>query len=177
MPVEINRVKDGYVAKIGRTASILSNPYGACEVAETQIQRPGDVWLEGVRTSLSAGIYELWVDDILGGPMESRNRFRVSEAAARYYKDIDPTEQRYASHRVNPLASVLPSNAITPVQTYIYDWFGDPNLYIGILGVVAAILTGIEEEGAVEEYNKRYIDQGEFDYNQLYNKVEGVEIK
>lgn len=176
MPVQISGVKDSYTAKIGRTASILSNPFGACEQAEPQIQRPGDVWVEGLRTSLSAGIYELWVDDILGGPMESRNRLRVNEAAARYYKDIDPTEQRYATHRVNPLASVLPSNAITPVQVYIYDWFGDPNLYIGVMAVVAALLTGIDED-PINEYNKRYIDQGEFDYNQLYSKVEGVEIK
>lgn len=176
MPVIIDGVKGAYVARIGRTASILSNSYGACEQAEPQIQRPGDVWIEGVRTSLSAGIYELWVDDILGGPMESRNRLRVNEAAARYYKDIDPTEQRYASHRVNPLASILPSNAITPVQTYVYDWFGDPNLYIGLLAVIAAILTGIEDD-SINEYNKRYIDQGEFDYNQLYTKYDGVEIK
>jgi hypothetical protein len=167
----------GISARISGERLRLSSGYeDGCDLHEPETSFDGDCWLEGLRTSIANGIYEVWVDDILGGPMVKRDRLKVYEANARYTKDIDPTEQRFSGKRVHPGADTLPSTAITPIRQYIYDFLGDPHTYAGILAVVLAILRGLGDDSETIEYDTEYVDLGELDYGAIYNKHEGVEI-
>lgn len=161
-------------ARIGRNYNRYNDLYRIqCLFNEPQIAFDGDIWFEGVRSSITNGIHEVWVDNLGGGPMLSASRRFVRHAAAKYHWDIDPTEITYGNSRVNPLSDMTHSNCITPVQTYITDWFGDPNLYAGILNVVIALLSGINGDDNIVKYSKEVIDLGVFDYEKLYRRLEG----
>lgn len=153
------------------TQDQYANPY--CFLYDKDVSIDGDLWFEGLKTSLSRGIYEVWTDDIGAGPMLRASRSSVYEAAARYYKDINPTNLRYNGYRVNPAATILSSNAVTPVKTYVEDILGDPTFYAGIFAVLNQLLAGFNNDS--DNVNK-YIDLGSFDYNTLYNNKLGAQI-
>lgn len=164
-------------AKIQRTTSNVNDLYRLrCLFNEPHLAKDGDVWIEGVRSSIANRIYQIWLDDIGGGPMLSMSRNYVRNAAARYYWDIDPTEKRYASKRENPLSDTIHSNCITPVQTYIDDWFSDPNLYAGIINVIINLLSGLDKEDNSVKYKEKYLDIGAFDYGKFQQRLEGRTI-
>lgn len=153
------------------TQSQYANPF--CFLYDRDISRDGDLWFAGLKSSIGNGIIELWADDIGGGPMLRASRQSVYEAAARYYKDINPTNLRYNGYRVNPMAAILPSNSVTPVKTYIEDIFGDPTFYAGIFAALNQLLGTLDTDS---KNLYKYIDEGSFDYNALYNNKLGQEI-
>lgn len=161
-------------AKIRRNYNNINELYGIrCLFNEPNLAKDGDVWIEGIRSSVSNGIYETWVDDIGGGALLRASRRFVKHAASRYFWNIDPTEKRYATTRENPLSDMQHSNCITPVQTYIDDWFGDPNLYAGIINAILTLLSGFDTDDINVEYKKKFIDLGVFDYDKLQRRLEG----
>jgi len=141
-----------------------------CQSGEDTLYEDGDVWYGGLRSSLANGIYEQWIDNI-GGPMISASRRKVQEAASRYYKDIDPTELRYRDYRVNPQSKTTTSTAITPVKHYIYDWYEDPKLYIGIVAALLSFLKG--SPSSDYDYQYTFIDKGVLDYDKLFRPIQG----
>lgn len=150
----------------------LYSHYG-CPVSDIQISKDGDVWVEGVRSSLSRGLYEVWTDDINMGPMLRISRQKVHESAARYYRDVQAAQQRYAGERDNPLSSMMASTSITPIRVYIEDWFGDPSFYVGLANFLMALSSGLEDK---DKYKKVYYDLGTFDYGRIYNRYDGVTV-
>lgn len=167
---------DETVARMKRAAVIHSSLYNKRECPLDSVNYPidGDFWYGGIRSSISRGVYEVWADDLGGGPLVRRSRNSVYESAARYYKDINPTNQFYNGYRVNPLSTYVPSNAITPVKTYIEDWFGDPNIYAGIISALITLMSSSGDSKSV--YDKRFLNAGTIDMGRIYNKYDGVEI-
>lgn len=146
-----------------------------CEITERDRPRVGDVWFNGLRTSIGNGIYELWADDIGAGPMLAASRNAVNEAAARYRKMINPINQRYATTRVNPMADKYPSNSITPVKMYVENWWEDSQLYAGIIAALFALMRSTGDARDSFEFSEDFIDAGAFDYDKLYKPLQGTE--
>lgn len=175
MTIRFGSVAGSVQADVVRARRFYNSFYGGnCNPQEIEVSLDGDIWFEGLRSSLSNGIYEIWIDDIGAGAMKSLNRRTVFEANARYTKDIDPTEQRFSSTRVHPGADIFASNAITPIKTYVVDFFSDPNTYVGMINVIMALTRSAG--GSSVEYEEEFIDQGSLDLGALYNKFEGLEI-
>jgi hypothetical protein len=145
-----------------------------CHIKERDEPLDGDVWYNGVRTSISNGLYEVWVDDIGGGPMYRASRQTVQEAAARYKKNISPTSERYSGYEVNKMAKHVSSNAITPVKIYVESWWEDPQLYAGIIAVLFTLMQSLDEKQDSFEFSERFIDAGAFDYDKMYRPMEGM---
>jgi hypothetical protein len=166
---------------IGATIKRGSNIYNSFYNGDSLYGSPetiddGDLWYGGIRTSMARGIYEVWVDDLGIGPIIRRSRQAVKESSARYYKDIDPTEQRFGNHRVNPLASTFASTSVTPVKTYVYDWFDDVQFYAGLVLGLFAFLRGADEDDIDYNYQEKFVDYGVFDYQKFFRPIEGTEI-
>lgn len=175
--LEVDGKNDGTGYRIKRGMHDLNSFYSArCAVQDPEIQLDGDVWVEGVRSSLSRGLYEVWTDDLRMGPMLRISRDQVQEAAARYTRYTAAAEQRYATERDHPAGADIASTAISPVKTYIEDWFGDPNFYVGLMQLMMQLASGLDDNGSSNSYEKLYYDAGVTDYDQIYNKYEGVEI-
>jgi hypothetical protein len=165
-------------AQIRRHAQSNANFYNSeCLTSkDSQIAWDGDAWYGGLMSSIRRGVYEFWTDDLGMGPMKAASRRQVTEAMARYQRNTASAEQRYATERDNPNANTFASTAITPVKTYIEDWFGDPGFYIGLANFLMQIASGFDDPDDKNEYNKRYFDQGVTDYSRIYNKYEGIDI-
>lgn len=156
----------------------LESMYTAgCNFYEPELALDGDVWIEGVRSSLTRGIYETWTDDLRMGPMLRVSRQNVQEAASRYLRHTAAGEQRYATERDHPASAEIASTAITPIKVYIDDWFGDPTLYIGLGNFLMQLASGLDDNGDSYSYEKVYYDKGATDYGKLYNAYEGAQIK
>lgn len=146
-----------------------------CAIEDPEIQLDGDVWVEGIRSSISRGLYEVWTDDLRMGPMLRISREKVQEAAARYTRMTAAGEQRYSTERDHPASADIASTAISPVKVYIEDWFGDPNFYLGLANYLMELGAGASGGNKVD-YRKSYYDAGTIDYGKIYNKYEGVEV-
>ncbi len=165
----------GIKGRIGESTGRFNEMYNAsCLDEKYEIAKAGDVWFEGVRSSITNGIVEFWVDDIGMGPMQRVGRNSVVQASARYYRETSAGQQRYATERDNPVSPHLASTAITPVKTYITDWFGDPSIYLGVLNAVMQLSAGLDENES--SYKEKYYDLGAFDFDKIYNQYEGQTI-
>jgi hypothetical protein len=164
-------------ARISKANEFISkqNEYDHCFIRDKERPRIGDVWYNGLRSSISNGIYELWADDIGAGPMLRASRTSVQEAAARYKKDINPINQRYATTRVNPMADKFASNSITPVKMYIDNWWEDPQVYAGIIAALFALMRSTGDNRDSFEFSQDFIDAGAFDYDKMYKPLNGTE--
>jgi hypothetical protein len=164
-------------ARINSAKSMLNNidQSDNCYIKDRDEPLEGDIWYNGVRSSISNGIYEVWVDDIGGGPMVRASRQAVYEAAARYKKNISPTSERYAGYRTSPMANKVASNAITPVKVYVENWWEDPQLYAGIIAVLFALMQTLDEKQDSFEFSKKFIDAGAFDYDKMYKPMQGMD--
>lgn len=166
----------GIRERIRRTNNSFQEMYSpTCTRSEPQIAKAGDVWFEGVRSSITNGIVEFWVDDIGMGPMQRIGRNVVIQASARYHRDTAAAEQRYATERDNPASAYLASTAITPIPTYIKDWFGDPSLYLGLMNAIIQLSAGFDSLGG-NNYKEKFYDLGAFDFDKIYNKYEGQSL-
>jgi len=162
--------------RIEKARSSINSMYNlGCYIKDPDLSLDGDVWVEGIRSSISNGVYEVWVDDVGLGPMLRTSRNKVEEATSRYIRKVQAAQMRYATERDNPLAAHLPSTSITPIQTYINDWFGDPSLYAGIASFLMQLASGLEDKNKTN-YKKLYYDLGTLDYNRIYNKLDGKQI-
>lgn len=162
--------------RIEKARSSINSMYNlGCYIKDPDLSLDGDVWVEGIRSSISNGIYEVWVDDVGLGPMLRTSRQKVEEATARYIRKVQAGQMRYATQRDNPLAAYLPSTAITPIQTYINDWFGDPSLYAGIASFLMQLASGLEDKNNTS-YKKIYYNLGTLDYGRMYDKLNGQQI-
>lgn len=163
-------------ARMRDAKSLLNNidQSDSCYIKDRDEPLEGDIWYNGIRSSISNGIYEVWVDDIGGGPMVRSSRQAVYEAAARYKKNISPTSERYAGYRTSPMANKVASNAITPVKMYVENWWEDPQLYAGIIAVLFALMQTLNEKQDSFEFSKKFIDAGAFDYDKMYRPMEGM---
>jgi hypothetical protein len=103
------------------------------------------------------------------------SRTSVQEAAARYKKDINPINQRYATTRVNPMADKFASNSITPVKMYIDNWWEDPQVYAGIIAALFALMRSTGDNRDSFEFSQDFIDAGAFDYDKMYKPLNGIE--
>ena len=163
--------------KIQRSAQALDSMYASNKPATPfDIALDGDVWHEGVRSSIGHGLFEVWVDNANMGPMLKISRQAVQQAAARYTRNVSAGEMRYATERDHPASAHLASTAVTPVRVYIDDWFGDPNFYIGAINALMTIISGFDDEGSSSNHHEKYVDLGAFDYGRIYNTHEGVSI-
>lgn len=164
-------------ARINSAKSMLNNidQSDNCYIKDRDEPLEGDIWYNGVRSSISNGIYEVWVDDMGGGPMVRASRQSVYEAAARYKKNISPTSERYAGYRTSPMANKVASNAITPVKVYVENWWEDPQLYAGIIAVLFALMQTLDEKQDSFEFSKKFIDAGAFDYDKMYKPMQGMD--
>jgi len=168
---------NGTNARITQNLQNFNSKYsGSCNSQQSEIQLDGDVWLEGIRTSLTRGIYEVWTDDIRMGPMLRISRQKVQEASARYTRMTAAAQVRYATQRDHPAGGDIASTAISPIKIYIDDWFGDPGLYTGLANFLMQIATSLDNNGNKVDYNKTYYDAGVTDYSKIYNKYDGVKI-
>lgn len=166
-----NEITDKTRGAVSLTNNQFGNPF--CFAFEPDLAFDGDVWFEGLKMSITNGIYELWCDDIGGGPLLKASRKSVSQAASRYYMDINPVNLRYNGYRVNPLSTRFSSNAITPVKHYIEDIFGDPTFYAGIIQVLTNVLSGIKGKNSNFIKNLKLND---IDYESFYKDKLGQEI-
>jgi len=164
-------------ARMTNAGNFISNSDQSddCYIKDRDEPLQGDIWYNGIRSSITNGIYQVWVDDIGGGPMVSASRQSVYEAAARYKKNISPTSERYAGYRTNPAANKLASNAITPVKIYVENWWEDPQLYAGIISVLFALMQTLDEKQDSFEFSEKFIDAGAFDYDKMYKPMEGMD--
>ena len=169
---------DGQVARIQRINQNVDSLYlGVCTTADPELPFDGDAWYEGIRSSITRGIYQVWTDDIGAGPMVQRSRTAVKEATARYEKAVAAGELRMATERENRAGAHVASTAIMPTRVWIEDWFGDPNFYVGLMTFVMQIIAGFGDGPENKsDYKEIYYDEGTFDYGKIYNKYEGVEV-
>lgn len=154
---------------------------GSCSLDRMETYELGDVWYGGLRTSLNRGFLELWTDEHGLGPMVKASRQAVKNAAAEYSVDIDPTSRIFGPWRIHPFTNIVPSTAITPHPVYSFFPFGSFGKYGVIIpdlfGFVKSIASIFKDDDDDFSFQSNYIDQGVFDYNDLYKSLEGTPIK